>query len=69
MDHIDAMSDLMSSVGLQAIAQRSPIVEYKIISADMFEEMVESIKTDTVRQLLSAVPRQAPEERKQVVKI
>ncbi len=69
MDHIDEMSDLMSSIGLQAVAQRSPIVEYKIVSADMFDEMVAAIKIDTVRHVMTAQPKEEPIERKRVVKI
>ncbi|MBO5374542.1 MAG: SEC-C domain-containing protein, partial [Clostridia bacterium] len=34
--------------------QRSPITEYKIAGADLFDEMVLSIRDDTVRQILSA---------------
>ncbi len=57
MDHIDAMDDLKGSIGLQAYAQRDPVNEYRIQGAAMFEEMVAGIRTETVRNVLSAVPR------------
>ena len=57
MDHIDAMDDLKGSVGLNSYAQRDPLTEYRILGADMFDEMVESIRRDTVRGILSVVKR------------
>ena len=66
VDHIDAMDDLETGVGLNAYAQRDPLAIYKIESGEMFDEMVNSIKTDTVRMLLTVAPRK-PIERKQVM--
>ncbi len=66
VDHIDAMDDLISGVGLNAYAQRNPISEYKIVGSQMFDEMIANIRTDTVRMLLCVVPRR-PIERKQVM--
>ena len=53
MNHIDAMDDLRSSIGLQAYAQRSPVNEYRFIGAEMFDDMIAQIREDTVRKLLS----------------
>ena len=58
MDHLEAMDSLMETIGLQAYAQRNPISEYRIVGADLFDEMVTMIRDDTVRMLLSAVPRE-----------
>ncbi|MDD6312885.1 MAG: preprotein translocase subunit SecA [Firmicutes bacterium] len=69
MDHIDAMSDLMGSIGLQSYGQRKPIVEYKIVGAQMFDEMIAAIRHDTVMMLLSAIPRPVESAREQVAKI
>lgn len=66
VDHIDAMDDLISGIGLNAYAQRNPISEYKIVGSQMFEEMIDNIRTDTVRMLLCIVPRPKI-ERKQVM--
>ncbi len=67
VEHIDAMDDLMGSIGLNAYAQRNPIVEYKIQGGAMFEEMISGIREGTARMILSARPRQATVERKQVL--
>lgn len=66
VDHIDAMDDLETGVRLNAYAQRNPVSMYKIESSQMFEEMIESIRNDTVRMLLTVAPRK-PLERKQVM--
>ena len=68
MDHLDAMDDLRESIGLQAYAQRNPLNEYRIQGMDLFDEMVLSIRDDTVRGILSAVPKEKPMQRVQVVK-
>ena len=66
VDHIDAMDDLMSGVGLRAYAQKNPVTEYKIEGSAMFDEMIESIREDTVRTLFRVVPKKNI-ERKQVM--
>ena len=58
MDHLEAMDSLMETIGLQAYAQRNPISEYRIVGADLFDEMVMMIRDDTVRMLLSVMPRE-----------
>ena len=68
MDHIDGMDELKGTVGLNAYAQRNPLVEYRIIGADMFDEMVADIRESTVRGVLTAVPTQKPIQRVQVAK-
>ncbi len=57
MDHLEAMDSVMESIGLQAYAQRNPISEYRLAAGDFFEEMIYNIKNDTVRMVLSAIPR------------
>ena len=52
MDHIDAMDQLSTSIRMRSVGQHDPVVEYKMESADMFEEMNESIQTDSVRILM-----------------
>ncbi len=55
MDYIDAAEDLKGSIGLNAYAQRNPIVEYKIASSEMFEQMSADIRAETSRVLLTIV--------------
>ncbi|MBO7253739.1 MAG: SEC-C domain-containing protein, partial [Clostridia bacterium] len=66
VEHIDAMDDLISGINLHAFAQRSPINEYKIQGAEMFDAMISSIREETVRIVLTAKPVQKV-ERKQVM--
>ncbi|MBR2474273.1 MAG: preprotein translocase subunit SecA [Clostridia bacterium] len=68
IDHIDAVDDIKGGIGLHAYAQRNPINEFRIVSADMFDEMINDIKVSTVKQLLSAVPA-ATIERREVAKV
>ncbi len=59
MDHLDAMTELKNSIGLNAYAQRNPIVEYKIQGSVMFDEMVEQIRNETAMTILSIFPKRA----------
>ena len=68
MDHIDDMDQLRQGVGLQAYAQRDPLVEYKMNGYDMFDAMTENIKADTVRLLLHVKVEQKV-EREEVAKV
>ncbi len=68
MDHLEAMDSLMETIGLQAYAQRNPISEYRIAGSDLFDEMVTMIRDDTVRMLLSVIPRPQAIRREQIAK-
>ena len=52
MDHIDAMDQLRTSVGMRGVGQHDPVVEYKMESSQMFDEMNDSIQDDAVRLLM-----------------
>lgn len=68
MDHIDDMDQLRQGVGLQAYGQRDPLVEYKLNGYEMFDEMTQNIKEETVR-LLFRVRIEQKVEREQVAKV
>ena len=68
MDHIDDMDQLRQGIGLQAYAQRDPLNEYKMAGYDMFNEMMASIREDTVKMVFR-VKVEKPEEREQVAKV
>lgn len=57
-EHLDAMDDLRDGVGLSSFAQRNPITEYRIAGSEMFDEMIEKIREETVKILLFASPVQ-----------
>ena len=69
IDHLDAMEDLRGAISLNAYAQRNPVFEYKIQGTDMFDEMVNDIREDTVRKLLTVQPREKAVERTAVAKV
>ncbi len=68
MDHIDDMDQLRQGIGLQAFGQRDPVVEYRLQGYDMFNEMTESIREETVRMLMHVRIEQKV-EREQVAKV
>ena len=68
MDHIDDMDQLRQGVGLQAYGQRDPLVEYKMSGYEMFDEMTQNIREETVR-LLFHVRVEQKVEREQVAKV
>ncbi len=68
MEHLDAMDDIKDSVGLNGYAQRSPINEYRLQGADLFEGMVDTIRESTVKMLLTVVPREDATKRVEVAK-
>ncbi len=68
MDHIDDMEQLRQGAGLQAYGQKDPLVEYKLSGYEMFDEMTQNIKEETVR-LLFHVRIEQKVEREQVAKV
>ena len=70
MDHIDAMDDLKQGIGLRAYAQQDPVVAFRMESYDMFDEMTATIRENTVRMMLTIMPRRQEDvERKAVAKV
>ncbi len=69
MAHIDDMNELKKGIGLRAYGQQNPVVEYRYEGFEMFDAMVDSIREDTVRMLLTVriQSNQAP-QREQVAK-
>ena len=68
MNHIDDMEQLRQGIGLQALGQRDPLVEYKMAAYDMFDEMTVGIAEDTVR-ILYHVKVEQKVEREPVAKV
>ncbi len=67
MNHIDDMDQLRQGIGLQAYGQRDPVTEYRFRGYDMFEEMTQSIREETVKALMHVRIEQKV-EREQVAK-
>jgi len=54
MDHIDTMSDLKQGIYLRTMGSgKEPIVEYRHEAFSMYDEMIASIREDTVRMVLT----------------
>ncbi len=68
MNHIDAMEELRRGIYLRSYAQRDPVVEYRLEGFDMFDSMVDSIKEDTTKMLMTVEIKQGEDapQRKQV---
>ena len=52
-EHLYEMDYLKEGIGLRAMAQRDPLVEYQKEGGDMFNAMNEAVQEETVRQLFS----------------
>ena len=50
-EHLSDMDYLRAGIGLRAMGQRDPLTEYQREGFDMFAEMVEAVKRDSVRYL------------------
>ncbi|MCL6473021.1 MAG: preprotein translocase subunit SecA [Firmicutes bacterium] len=50
-EHLYEMDYLKEGIGLRAIGQRDPLIEYKSEAFDMFQTMIESIKEDVLRYM------------------
>ena len=57
MDHIDAMDDLKKGIYLRSYAQRDPVIEFRMESGEMFNAMVDLIREDTIKMLLTVQVR------------
>ncbi|WP_257160146.1 preprotein translocase subunit SecA [Corynebacterium cystitidis] len=61
-EHLYEMDYLKEGIGLRAMAQRDPLVEYQKEGGDMFHAMNDAVKEETVRQLFMLRKQFAPEE-------
>ncbi len=72
MDHIDAMDELRKGMGLRSYGQHNPYDTYRTEGFAMFDEMVDAIRQDTARMLISTKVKTAGGEevkRERVAKI
>jgi preprotein translocase subunit SecA len=69
MDHLDAMDDLREGVGLRAYGQKDPLIEYKLEAMEMFNHMIGTIQSETVRNLFTIEIAKEPEKPRRVIEI
>ncbi|HEY5525680.1 MAG TPA: preprotein translocase subunit SecA [Clostridium sp.] len=61
MDHIDNMDHLKQGIGLRAFKQQDPVQAYQMEGSEMFDEMIQNIRMDTVRYMFHVQMEKAPE--------
>ncbi len=70
MEHIDAVDELKKGIGLMAYGQKDPILAFREETADMFDAMINAIREETVRMILTIQIREDEEvKREQVAKV
>ena len=69
MDHIDNMDELKNGIGLQGYGQKDPVVQYRLVGGEMFDEMNANIKVDVVKFLLNARKREGGIRREEQAQI
>ena len=63
MDHIDNMEQLKAGIHLRSYGQHDPVVEYRLEGFDMFDDMIASIREDTIKLMLTQ-PRRIYEQQR-----
>ena len=64
VQHLTSMENMRQSIGLQAVGQRDPLVQYRTMSFQMFNEMNEEIRNEVARtifHLAPHIPQQHPQ--------
>ena len=69
MEHIDAMDELKRGIGLRGYGQHDPVSEYRFEGFNMFDEMIENIRQETTKLLITANLTSRPLQRERVAKI
>jgi preprotein translocase subunit SecA len=65
-EHLAEMDYLRAGIGLRAMGQRDPLVEYQREGYDMFAELVDSVKSETTRYMFHVqVAKQAEKAQRQ----
>ena len=67
MEHIDAMDGLRQGIGLRAYGQHNPVVEYRNEGADMFSAMIDSVRRETAKRVLTARIRREEDVKREKV--
>ncbi len=61
IDHLDAIDDLRSGIGLRGYGQRDPLVEYKSEAYNMFERLMSQIDSEFIKRLFRIQVNQSPQ--------
>ncbi|MCT4612819.1 MAG: preprotein translocase subunit SecA [Clostridia bacterium] len=63
IEHIDNMDRVKQGIGFMGVSQKNPVIEYRFIASDMFEELIMHIEREVVRELFHVKIERAPENR------
>ena len=66
-EHLKSLDGLREGIYLRAYGQRDPVVEYKLLSGELYEKMLETIKEQTTSFLFKVIIK-SPEEEELKVK-
>lgn len=61
-EHLKALDALREGIYLRSYGQKDPLIEYKIISGDMYSRMLSTIKTETTSYMFKVVVKNPEEE-------
>jgi preprotein translocase subunit SecA len=64
MDHLDAMDQLRDGISLRAFGQQDPVQAYQIEGYDMFVELINNIKQETIKYVLNVNVNRMPQRQK-----
>ena len=56
VEHLTAMENMRQGIGLQAVGQRDPLVQYKRVSFEMFDELMSDIEVDVAHMVYRLAP-------------
>lgn len=61
-EHLKALDGLKEGIYLRAYGQKNPVVEYKLVSGELYEQMVETIKEQATSFLFKVIIKNHEEE-------
>ena len=67
MENIDAMDDLKQGIGLRAYGQHDPVIAYKEEGYEMFQNMINAIREETIRRMFLVQLRPQQEVKREKV--
>lgn len=56
VSHLTRMENMRQGIGLQAIGQRDPLVQYRAMSFQLYEQMNQEIRDEVARTILNIAP-------------
>lgn len=61
-EHLKALDGLKEGIYLRAYGQKNPVVEYKLVSGELYEQMIETIKEQTTSFLFKVIIKNPEDE-------